>query len=401
MALPTETPSPGAPRGGTRRLRPGRPGPAPRPAPWDAPTTPGAPRPTRFRRQARRDPPRLPGVPRAVARWRAPAAAGTRAALLDRARTLAAAAGAALGLDVRLADLVPAPAVPALAGARIAVSPGPGLSPWTVRLCPHTVSAIVGAVTGTAAPVLATEGDRVTAAVLGHGLLVALGAVAGTGPASPALAAAPGGPPVLCFDARLDLGGARGRVQVCLDAAGAARLDPLAVATGADLPPALAAVPVTLTLCAGPVRLARATLDCLEPGDAVCPDPALAFDGAGLAGPAFLAAGAGAAALGLLEDGALTVEAFRRPTPRHREVPMPAPPPTDALEVDVRVVLATVPATLGELAALEPGSVVPLPAPDREARLLVGETVVARGTLVDVDGRLGVQVVATAAGGEP
>ena len=186
-----------------------------------------------------------------------------------------------------------------------------------------------------------------------------------------------------------------GRVQVAFDAAGAARLDPRGVAPGRPLPPWLQAVPLRLDLCVGPVRLTRATLDCLEAGDAICPDPHLAYDGATLTGPAWLAAGRGAAALGHLEGGHLEVAALLPPSPRHREVPMSAPPPVDALQVDLRVVLATVPATLGELAALAPGSVVPLPGPDPEVRLAVGDTVVARGSLVEVDGVLGVQVHAT------
>ena len=344
-----------------------------------------------------------------LGRWRAPAADGARAALEARARRLAAVAGAAVGLEVTLDALHPAPAGVALAGAGFAVSPGPGLPACTVRLCPVTAAALVSAVAGTEAPPLSTSPDRITRAVLGHAVLVALAAIAGDGalradpagtggtrvPLAPALAASPPGPPVLCFEARLDLGPRAGRVQVAFDAAGAARLDPHRVPPGRPLPPWLQALPLRLELCAGPVRLTRATLDCLEAGDAICPDPDLAYDGVHLTGPACLAAGRGAAALGHLEGGHLEVAALKPPSPRHREVPMSAPPPIDALQVDLRVVLATVPATLGELAALEPGSVVPLPGPDPEVHLAVGDTVVARGALVEVDGVLGVQVHAT------
>ncbi len=70
------------------------------------------------------------------------------------------------------------------------------------------------------------------------------------------------------------------------------------------------------------------------------------------------------------------------------------------LPVMLEVELARVALPLAELARLEPGAALPL-AIDRRGlvTLRVGDRAVARGELVDVDGAVGVRIVAL--GGEP
>jgi type III secretion protein Q len=66
-----------------------------------------------------------------------------------------------------------------------------------------------------------------------------------------------------------------------------------------------------------------------------------------------------------------------------------------ALEVE----LARVPVTLGELARLEPGAVLPLPIDRRGMVVLkLGDRTFARGQLVDVEGAVGVRIDSIAGG---
>lgn len=337
---------------------------------------------------------RLPRLSADEARMRAPRTALGVEALLPVARRWAEAVVGALGAPCEVSAPVLVPEAAPLAGAAFSVAPGPDLPPCEVRLDPELAAALVGAVTGSEAPARISRPDRVAAAILGHGLLLALGALEDGGLAAGRLAAAEAPPAAGVLEAAVRLGGRRGRLQVALPRAVLVRLLAALPAPGRrPLPRSLTGVLRPLELALGPVRLPASTLRALAPGDALCPHPLLRLAADGPAGPAFLSAGRGRAALGRLEPDGFHLGAFGAPTPTRLE-PLPMPPDTDALEIDLRVVLAHLPTTLGELAALDPGAVLAVSEPDPRVRLMVGETVVAVGELVDVDGVLGVRVLA-------
>lgn len=83
--------------------------------------------------------------------------------------------------------------------------------------------------------------------------------------------------------------------------------------------------------------------------------------------------------------------------PHALEVPMS--PTLETLPVRLDVLLAQLDLTVGQLAALTPGQVVPLPAEDHPmVSLVVGDRPVALGVLVQADGRLAVQITQVSPG---
>jgi len=130
------------------------------------------------------------------------------------------------------------------------------------------------------------------------------------------------------------------------------------------------------SLRSGSAPLAPEELDALAAGDVVLLDPP------GNAPDALVVPG-GARFVGRLVDGTLHVEEVVM-TERNGRLPV-------LLEVE----LARVEVPLAELARLEPGAALPL-ALDRRGlvTLRVGERAFARGELVDVDGAVGVRIVA-------
>ena len=74
-------------------------------------------------------------------------------------------------------------------------------------------------------------------------------------------------------------------------------------------------------------------------------------------------------------------------------------PTLETLPVRLDVLLAQLDLTVGQLAALTPGQVVPLPAEDHPVvSLVVGDRPVALGVLVQADGRLAVQITQVSPG---
>lgn len=343
---------------------------------------------------------RLPSVPAPWARWRTPLVTarlgGLRAVASHAAEVLTGTLGVSVAVEAVTtgrADAVPA-------GAVFAFVPAATLGPALLALDPEIAAGLVSAITGTDAAAISGRPDRITAAVLGHGLLSVLRALGDAGLGAPRLAAGPPARPELWIDLRLRIGTRTGTVSLGLDAEAAGRLLASLASPSPLLSPALARAPLPVELCLGPARLAAATVRALAPGDALLPDPDVSLDAEGPAGGAFLRTGAGCGVLGRIEARQLTVARLGRPSPTVIEEATVHPDDTDALEVDVRVVLATLPATLAELGAIEPGAIVPLPAPDPRVRLVVGDRTIATGELVDADGVLAVRVLA-AHGGRP
>jgi type III secretion protein Q len=135
------------------------------------------------------------------------------------------------------------------------------------------------------------------------------------------------------------------------------------------------AVRIPLSVRSGAAPLLREEVAALGPGDVVLLD--------GPPGtPDALVAPGGARLAGRLGDGAFHFEEVTMTT-RTSELPV-------VLEVE----LARVEVAVAELARLEPGAALPL-AIDRRGivTLRVGERVIGRGELVDVDGAVGVRVL--------
>jgi type III secretion protein Q len=184
-------------------------------------------------------------------------------------------------------------------------------------------------------------------------------------------------PGALAVDLAIALGPLSGRARLLLPAAAlrALREGSPAATTSSHLE-------LELSLRSGAARLLPEELASLEPDDVVLLEPRP---------PNHLSAVApgGLCIAGTERDGALHVEEIRMPD-TSSEYPI-------ALEVE----LARVPVTLGDLAALEPGSVLPLPIDRRGlVTLKLGDRTIARGQLVDVDGAVGVRI-ASLAGGRP
>jgi type III secretion protein Q len=176
----------------------------------------------------------------------------------------------------------------------------------------------------------------------------------------------------VAVDLRVVAGGICGRALLVLppEAVRALRRSP-------ELPEALADARVAGSLRSGGTRVDRAELDQVEPGDVVLLDEPPG-ERAAFAWPG------GGRAVGRLAPGGLEVEEVdvARMTPAASGAPI-------LLEVD----LGPAAVTLGDLARLEPGGVLPLGI-DRSGRvrLRLGERVLGVGTLVDVDGEVGVRL---------
>lgn len=169
------------------------------------------------------------------------------------------------------------------------------------------------------------------------------------------------------------------------DIAGRARLLLPAAAVRAFRGPAApdgpgAAIPILASVRGGRTVLSREELSQLAPGDVVLLDPP------GGEADALVLPG-GARISGRHEDGAFHVVEVTM-TDRNGQLPL-------TLEVE----LARVELPLCEVARLEPGAVLPL-ALDRRGlvTLRIGERTVARGELVEVDGAVGVRVLAVEMG---
>jgi type III secretion protein Q len=173
----------------------------------------------------------------------------------------------------------------------------------------------------------------------------------------------------LAVELTVTAGTTAGRARLLVPAAAVRAVAP---ATPAD-EPAPICIPVSVE--AEEVALSADELDLLAPGDVVLLD--------GPPAPRALVLPGGFALLGRLEEEVFHVEETTM-IGRMAEVP-----------VKLAVELARVDVTLAELARLAPGEALPL-ALDRRGlvTLRLGERELARGELVDVDGAVGVRILA-------
>lgn len=145
--------------------------------------------------------------------------------------------------------------------------------------------------------------------------------------------------------------------------------------------PAAGALPLELSLRGGAAPLLHEELAALSPGDVLLFDPPPP-------GRLTAVAPGGLRVVGAASDGGLLVE----------EIQMPDP--SSEWPITLEVELARVPVTLGELARLEPGSILPLPIDRRgTVALKLGDRTIGRGQLVDVEGAVGVRIDTLVEGG--
>jgi type III secretion system YscQ/HrcQ family protein len=169
-------------------------------------------------------------------------------------------------------------------------------------------------------------------------------------------------------DRRRETVGGRARLLLPASAVRAFRGSP-----GDDGP--AAAMPLPASLRNGTARITSDELDALVAGDVVVLD-SLAE------GRAVVVLPGGLRASGRIEGDAFHVEETTM-TERRAELP-----------IELEIELARFPISLGELARLESGTVLPVPVDRRGLVVLrAGERAVARGELVDVEGAIGVRVL--------
>ncbi len=177
-------------------------------------------------------------------------------------------------------------------------------------------------------------------------------------------------PSPLGVELDIHVGAVAGRARLLLPAAAVRALRGSPALDG----PA-AAMPLPASLRSGTARIAVDELDALAPGDVVVLDPVAE-------GRAALALPGGLRALGRVDGATFHVEETTM-TERRAQLP-----------IELEVELARFDITLGELAGLEAGAVLPLPVDRRGLVVLrAGERAVARGELVDVEGAIGVRVL--------
>lgn len=305
--------------------------------------------------------------------------AAARAAGREAGAAAAAALGELLGAPVAIAARpLPGPAAAAAGLARVELAlegvGAPAALEVEAALLARTLERLAGEPARTPAARRATPRE---VALLELCTLAALDAAAalpgGAGAlvprlASPGAGAGPG-PQALAVALELAVGEARGRGRLLVPPA-AIR----ALAGEAEPTEAAAALPVDAGLCAGAATLARGELDLLGPGDVLLLDEARR-DALALPG--------GLALRGRLEGARFHVE----------EIAMTETQASYPLTLAVEVARVTL--TFGELARLEPGAVLALDARrDAAVVLRAGERALARGELVEVDGALGVRVLA-------
>lgn len=298
-------------------------------------------------------------------------ALGARAAAAS-ARALGGLTGGVVQLSGRALPCVPAPCVGALP-IRVELTALPGAAAIEVEasLAVALLDRLSG---GDGSPKPATSVTPLERGAVELGLLAALDAIASLpeieGKLAPRLARTSAGPlDGLAVDLSVSFGGRPGRARLTLPAAAMRAL------TALDASPGPAAeVAIELSLRGGASPVTPEEVAALEPGDVVLLDRAPS-------GRLRAVAPGGLSFEGTESEAQLTIEEIRM-TDAASEWPI-------ALEVE----LARLPITLGELARLEVGAVLPLPVDRRGlVTLKLGDRTLGRGQLVDVEGAVGVRI---------
>jgi type III secretion protein Q len=313
-----------------------------------------------------------------VSRGWAELSPGARELGARAAEAAAKSVSALLGHEVTVEGRpVPARSGPRLAAVRLAIELAEVPGAAILELDPGLVAAAVDRLAGGPGhAVPATSLTAIEAAALELLALAALDGACGVAEVEarlcPRLVRAvvePAG--ALAVELTLRAGPLAGRARLLVAAAGVRALRDAAAPCAVPSP---TVVPVSLR---GPVAaLTLAELEELVPGDVVVCDPppgglhALVLPG-------------GARLAGALEESTFHLEEIRM-TSQLAEIPV-------TLEVE----LARLDVPLAELVRLEPGAILTLPVDRRgEVTLRLGERRFARGELVDVDGAIGVRVLA-------
>jgi type III secretion protein Q len=291
----------------------------------------------------------------------------------------ARALGALLGCDVTIRGrATPGVPAPRAATARLSLELAAVPSAALLEVEPALVIALVDVLAGgTGAVPPATALTPVEAAALELFALSALDGACSIPPIEEALAprlsrAGAEPPSALAVELDISAGAVVGRGRLLVPAAAVRALD----APGTFD----AVVPLPVSVRSGRAPLSRDELAALSEGDVVV------LEGPGEPADALVLPG-GARFTGRLREGCFEVEEVTM-TERSSNVSV-------LLEVE----LARVEVPLSEIARLQPGAALPL-AIDRRGlvTLRVGERTVARGELVDVDGAVGVRILAAEVG---
>ena len=314
----------------------------------------------------------------AVSRGFAALDRGARAVGAEAARGAAEAIANVLGVEVsitgRARPVAAAPERPLVQLAiELAALPGSAL----LEVEPGLVARLVALVSGGAELVAgATSLTPLEWSALDLLVLAGLDGAAGVEPVAQALAPrlvrdAPLPPSPLAVDLEIVAGPVRGHARLLLPPAAVA-----ALTAPPELEEPLTAFPLFASLRGGTAPLLPAELGSLAPGDVLLAD-------APPEGRLRLLFPGGFTAVGTLADGAFLVETTTMESPLS-QVP-----------VLVDVELARVPLTLSDLSRLSPGATLPVQLDRRGlVTLRIGERPLGRGELVEIDGAVGVRILA-------
>lgn len=315
----------------------------------------------------------LPALSRGLAELDPDARAAGREAAAGAARALSALLGREVSLLATALPGVPPARIPAARlGLELAAIPAAAVLEVDPALVVRLVDVLAG---GPGAAAGATALTPVETAALELFALAALDGAASARALEAALAPRLSSEPAeiaspLAIEVAVAAGDVTGRARLLVPAAA---IRALRRPAGGDGP--AAALPVPVSVRRGTASLGADELDLLAPGDVVVLDA----DAPGARET--LVVPGGVAIRGRLEGGAFQVEEIAM-TERTAQLPV-------TLEVE----LARVEVPVGELARLEPGSVLALPVDRRGlVTLRAGERAVARGELVDLDGAVGVRI---------
>lgn len=217
---------------------------------------------------------------------------------------------------------------------------------------------------------------------------------------------------VVCLALELRLGARRGPARLWVPERTLARLE--VVEGEARIDPALGELPVTLAVRVGRASLPAAEIAALEPGDVLLPDDlgcAHGAEGTVEASEAELVSGGGGLAVRIAREGgqwhvrsvqiargtraALVREDGTRMSEEAQNVGTGELAVVAEVPVELSIELGRIELRVSEIAALVPGRVISARIPvGGPVELRAGGRVVATGELVDVEGELGVRILA-------
>ncbi len=297
---------------------------------------------------------------------------GLRAAA-EVANALAVLTGGAVTVTGRPLPVVPAPGA-GVGRLRVELAALPGTAVVEVD-APLAVTLLDRLCGGEGAPAPATSLTPLEGAAVELATLSALAALSALPEVearlAPRLARWAGEPTGgLAIDLTVSLGAGSGHARVVLPAAAVKALgDECARGQPSSV------IELELSLRGGSAPLSPEEVAALAVGDVVLLDPSPP-------GRLTAVAPGGLRVVGGESEDGLLVEEIQMPDTARSEWP-----------INVEVELARVPITLGDLARLEPGAILPLPIDRRGlVSLRLGDRAIARGQLVDVEGSVGVRI---------